>query len=88
MLGAIAIFVYVGAEVSIGRFLVNYLNQADSASAGEAGRALHFAVLGGAMVGRFVGSALLRRVPTGTLFGLFATTAQDWCLLPCYIGTC
>ena len=31
VLGALAIFAYVGAEVSIGSFLVNYCGQADIA---------------------------------------------------------
>jgi FHS family L-fucose permease-like MFS transporter len=77
VLGAIAIFVYVGAEVSIGSFLVNYLNQADVGALPEKLAARYVSLYwGGAMVGRFVGSALLRRVPTGTLLGLFATTAS------------
>ena len=72
VLGAIAIFVYVGAEVSIGSFLVNYLNQPDI---GVAARYVSL-YWGGAMVGRFVGSALLRRVHTGKLLGVFATVAS------------
>src|SRR6202050_825114 len=58
--GAIGIFVYVGAEVSIGSFLVNYFTQpeigglTDQVAAGFV--ALYW---GGAMVGRFFGSALL-----------------------------
>jgi hypothetical protein len=67
VLGAIAIFVYVGAEVSIGSFLVNYLNQPDIGDLSETLAARYVSLYwGGAMIGRFVGSALLRRVPTGT----------------------
>jgi FHS family L-fucose permease-like MFS transporter len=61
VLGAIAIFVYVGAEVSIGSFLVNYFSQPEIG--GLAARvAAGFVALywGSAMVGRFIGSALLR----------------------------
>jgi FHS family L-fucose permease-like MFS transporter len=63
VLGAIGIFLYVGAEVSIGSFLVNYLGQPDIAglTAAEAGRYLSF-YWGGAMVGRFVGAVAMRLV--------------------------
>jgi MFS transporter, FHS family, L-fucose permease len=77
VLGAIAIFVYVGAEVSIGSFLVNYLNQPDIGALPEKFAARYVSLYwGGAMVGRFVGAALLRRVATGTLLGIFATAAS------------
>jgi FHS family L-fucose permease-like MFS transporter len=71
--GVVALFAYVGAEVSIGSLLVNYLQQRDvmaldSASAGHR-LALYW---GGAMVGRFIGAALLRRVQPGKLLMLFA----------------
>jgi MFS transporter, FHS family, L-fucose permease len=77
VLGAIAIFVYVGAEVSIGSFLVNYLNQPDIGALPEK-LAAHYVSLywGGAMVGRFVGAALLRRVTTSKLLGIFASAAS------------
>src|SRR5216683_449349 len=58
--GAIAIFVYVGAEVSIGSFLVNYFSQPDIGGLTEKAAASFVAFYwGGAMVGRFIGSALL-----------------------------
>jgi FHS family L-fucose permease-like MFS transporter len=61
VLGALAIFLYVGGEVSIGSFLVNFLSQPDIAGLDEqaAGKlvALYW---GGAMIGRFVGSYLTR----------------------------
>ena len=77
LLGAIAIFVYVGAEVSIGSFLVNYLNQPDIGDLPETLAARYVSLYwGGAMVGRFVGAALLQRVPTGKLLGVFATVAS------------
>jgi MFS transporter, FHS family, L-fucose permease len=58
VLGAIGIFVYVGAEVSIGSFLVNYFNELLSMPAVEAGKyvALYW---GGAMIGRFFGAITL-----------------------------
>jgi FHS family L-fucose permease-like MFS transporter len=58
--GAIAIFVYVGGEVSIGSFLVNYFSQPEIGGLTERVAAGFVALYwGGAMVGRFFGSALL-----------------------------
>jgi FHS family L-fucose permease-like MFS transporter len=73
VLGAVAIFVYVGAEVSIGSFLINYFNQSDIAglSALAAANLVPF-YWGGAMMGRFIGSAVLQRVKTERLLALCA----------------
>ena len=62
--GTLGIFVYVGGEVAIGSFLANYLMQANTfaISAEQAGKLVGF-YWGGAMVGRFIGSVLLRRYP-------------------------
>ena len=74
--GAIAIFVYVGAEVSIGSFLVNYFGQPEIGGLTEKVAASFVAFYwGGAMVGRFIGSALLQKVKTGNLLGLCAICA-------------
>jgi len=58
--GAIAIFVYVGGEVSIGSFLVNYFHEHEIAGLAEkiAANFVSF-YWGGAMLGRFVGSNFL-----------------------------
>jgi FHS family L-fucose permease-like MFS transporter len=63
VLGAVAIFVYVGAEVSIGSFLVNFMGRPEIAGLPEdvAGKYLSL-YWGGAMVGRFIGAAVLTRV--------------------------
>ena len=97
--GAVGIFLYVGAEVTIGSYLVNYFLTLDVATlvaetpalAGVAGflsggdyttfnverLAGTFVALywGGAMVGRFVGSALLQVVSPGRLLAVFAGLA-------------
>ena len=79
VLGAIGIFAYVGAEVSIGSFLVNYMSQPNIGNLSEQVAARFVALYwGGAMVGRFIGSGLLQRVRTGTLLGIAAIVA---CLL-------
>ncbi len=73
ILGALGIFAYVGAEVSIGSFLVNYFGLAEIAgfSAKTAAGFVSF-YWGGAMVGRFLGAAVLRRIRTGHLLALCA----------------
>jgi FHS family L-fucose permease-like MFS transporter len=77
--GAIGIFVYVGAEVSIGSFLVNYLSQPNIGNITERAAAGFVSFYwGGAMIGRFIGSGLLQKIPTGKLLAIFATIA---CLL-------
>nr|WP_216628399.1 sugar MFS transporter [Pseudoalteromonas caenipelagi] len=63
VMGVGAIFCYVGAEVAIGSFLVNYFAQPNIAGLEEhAAAKLISYYWGGAMVGRFIGSALLQKV--------------------------
>ena len=58
--GAIAIFVYVGGEVSIGSFLVNYFHESNIGGLTEKVAASFVAFYwGGAMLGRFIGSNFL-----------------------------
>src|SRR5271156_4248966 len=74
--GAIGIFAYVGAEVSIGSFLVNYFGLPEIAalSAKAAAGFVSF-YWGGAMIGRFLGAALLRHFRPGYLLALAAIVA-------------
>ena len=73
VLGALGIFAYVGAEVSIGSFLVNYFGQPEIAgfSAKTAAGYVSF-YWAGAMIGRFLGAGLLRKFRAGHLLGAFA----------------
>ncbi|HUI79015.1 MAG TPA: sugar MFS transporter [Bryobacteraceae bacterium] len=76
VLAAIGIFVYVGAEVSIGSFLVSYLSQpniGDMPARVAAGFVSFY--WGGAMIGRFAGSAILRKLRTGPVLGTAAMIA-------------
>ncbi len=76
VLAAIGIFVYVGAEVSIGSFLVNYMKEPYIAGLAEKVAAKYLVVYwGGAMVGRFIGSAVLQRVSTRKVLGIAAGVA-------------
>ncbi len=74
--GALCIFLYVGAEVAIGSLIVNYLMQAHVMGLEEqaAGKLIGL-YWGGAMVGRFIGSALLRMVSPGKLLATAAIGA-------------
>src|ERR1700736_2925305 len=76
--GAIAIFVYVGGEVAIGSFLVNYFGQPEIGGLTEKVAASFVAFYwGGAMVGRFIGSAILQKVSTRGLLGVCAVCAAS-----------
>jgi FHS family L-fucose permease-like MFS transporter len=81
LLGAAAIFLYVGAEVSIGSTMINFLHQPDvlDVTLDRAGQLTSLYWLG-AMVGRFAGSALLTRVRATLLLGLAAAIAAALCL--------
>ena len=64
--GAACIFLYVGAEVAIGSLIVNYLMQSHVLGLAEqdAGKLIGI-YWGGAMIGRFIGSVILRVVSPG-----------------------
>jgi FHS family L-fucose permease-like MFS transporter len=83
VLGSGAIFLYVGAEVSIGSAMTNFLAEPDMLNIPleEAGKMVSY-YWGGAMIGRLVGSALLflvkQRAPW--LLAAFALGATTLCL--------
>jgi FHS family L-fucose permease-like MFS transporter len=74
--GAVAIFAYVGAEVSIGSFLVNYFGLPGIAGmpANVAAGYVSF-YWGAAMIGRFLGAPVLRRIKPGNVLALCAIAA-------------
>jgi FHS family L-fucose permease-like MFS transporter len=80
--GALCIFLYVGAEVAIGSLIVNYLSEANVMGLDErsAGKLIPL-YWGGALVGRFIGSALLRMVSPGKLLAFNAAGAIALILL-------
>jgi len=77
VLGVISIFLYVGAEVAIGSFLINYLIQPEIGNL-SAKVAARFVSLywGSAMVGRLAGSAILQKVRTETVLCFAALSAS------------
>jgi FHS family L-fucose permease-like MFS transporter len=80
--GALCIFLYVGAEVSVGSLIVNYLMQPHVMALPEqsAGHLIAF-YWGGAMVGRFIGSAALRVFSPGKMLAAVAIGANSLILI-------
>jgi MFS transporter, FHS family, L-fucose permease len=71
--GASCIFLYVGAEVAIGSLIINYLMQSDVLGLGQKAAGEHVPLYwGGAMVGRFIGSYLLRLFSPGKVLAVAA----------------
>ena len=84
VLGVVCIFVYVGAEVSIGSFLVNFFGEENIAGLSEQQAAGYIAYYwGGAMVGRFVGAAVMQRVAAEKLlvYNAFAAVLLVSCAI-------
>jgi MFS transporter, FHS family, L-fucose permease len=66
LFGAIAIFLYVGAEVSIGSFLINFFGEPNIAGLAPSSAAKFVSYYWGfAMLGRFIGFAIMRYVSPG-----------------------
>ncbi|WP_128913807.1 sugar MFS transporter [Granulicella sibirica] len=76
LMGALGIFLYVGAEVCIGSFLVNYFGLPEISAMPEQVAARYVSLYwGGAMIGRFIGSAILQKLRTGIVLGCAACIA-------------
>jgi FHS family L-fucose permease-like MFS transporter len=76
VLGIAAMFLYCGAEISIGSFLVSYLSQPNiGGMTPRAASGFVSIYWGGSMAGRFGGSAILRKIGTGKLLGINAIVA-------------
>jgi FHS family L-fucose permease-like MFS transporter len=86
-LGALCIFLYVGAEVSVGSLLISYLMQPDvlGLDARSAGERVPF-YWGGAMIGRFIAAWLLRRTSPGYLLALCALAAVSLLAISAHTG--
>ena len=74
--GAISLFLYVGAEVALGSLIVNYLEQSHVLGLNEqdAGKMIPL-YWGGALIGRLIGSAVLRFVSPGKVLAFNALGA-------------
>jgi len=80
--GTACIFLYVGAEVAIGSLIVNYLTQSHVMGLGEQAAGKLIPVYwGGALLGRFIGSAVLRAVSPGKVLTCNALGAVALILL-------
>lgn len=76
VLGALGIFVYVGAEVGIGSFLAMYLSLPEIGGMSTA-QASHYIswYFGGAMVGRFIGAAVMQKMTGNRVLAFNAVMA-------------
>jgi FHS family L-fucose permease-like MFS transporter len=76
MAAALGIFLYVGAEVSIGSLMVSYFELPQIAGM-QAREAAHYVSYywGGALIGRLIGAAVLQRIRTGWVLGACALAA-------------
>ena len=71
--GVLGIFMYVGAEVAIGSFLINYMAEPAIGGLSEAAASRFLAFYwGGAMVGRFIGAALMTKIDARRLLAFAA----------------
>lgn len=86
--GAVAIGLYVGAEVSIGSIMINFLNQPEimNLPLEIAGFYLANIYWMGALIGRFLGSYLLTRVAAPKLLLAAASCASLLCLVVAFTG--
>lgn len=75
-LGAVAIFAYVGAEVAIGSFLINFIGDPSIAAlpAHTAGQYVSL-YWGGAMVGRFIGAVAMQKIAANKALAFNASAA-------------
>lgn len=87
LLGAGAIFLYVGAEVAIGAQMALFLNSDNTwgINLERAGTIVAW-YWGGAFIGRLLGSALLYFVPANRLLALFTAIAAAMCLYVFAVG--
>ena len=74
--GCVSLFAYVGAEVAIGSLLINYLGLDNIKGLAE-NQAAHFVAFywGGAMIGRFIGSVIMRFIKPALLLSFNAILA-------------
>ena len=74
--GIPAIFIYLTAEIGVANLFVNFVSQPDIANLTHEAAGRYLTLLwGGMMVGRFVGSAIMQRVPAEKVLAVFSIGA-------------
>ena len=84
-LGIIGIFLYVGAEVAIGSFLISFITEQVGLSVIDASKLVSF-YWGGAMIGRFLGSFIMRKVKSTTLLQFTSAAACILLVIGAFAG--
>lgn len=86
-LGALCIFLYVGAEVAIGSLIVNYLMQPGTLGLTDLEAGKHVPLYwGGALIGRFIGAWVLARLSPGKVLAAVAAGAITLILISANSG--
>ncbi|WP_337190973.1 MFS transporter [Qipengyuania algicida] len=87
LFGALAIGLYVGAEVAIGSIMIVFLHRSDTLGMTfeDGGRYLANIYWGGALVGRLIGTILLTKIPATRLLGLCAAISAALCAIVCLL---
>jgi FHS family L-fucose permease-like MFS transporter len=76
VLGVPAIFIYLIAEIGVANLFINFVSQPDIAAITHEQASRYLALLwGGMMVGRFLGSWLMKRLPAEHVLAAFAVGA-------------
>jgi FHS family L-fucose permease-like MFS transporter len=87
VLGAIGIFCYVGAEVAIGSYLVNFLGLSEIGGFSATSAAKYVSLYwGGAMVGRFIGSWVMGKIKPSKVLTFNAICAAALVLIAMATG--
>jgi len=74
--GIPAIFIYLIAEIGVANLFVNFVSQPDIANLTHEAAGRYLTLLwAGMMIGRFVGSAIMQRVPAETVLAAFSIGA-------------
>ena len=74
--GVPAIFIYLIAEIGVANLFINFVSQPDIAAITHEQASRYLAILwGGMMVGRFLGSFLMRSIPAETVLAAFSVGA-------------
>jgi MFS transporter, FHS family, L-fucose permease len=74
--GVVALFFYVAAQTGINSFFINYITESDTSwTSRDASLLLSFGGMGLFMLGRFIGSALMRKISPATILLISVSSA-------------
>ncbi len=86
--GVVAQFFYVGAQVGVASFVIRYAQFSVPGTAAKTAALYLLLHQVGFMAGRFVGSALMKKIAAARLLSLFAGASLVWCSSAFSIPSC